>query len=44
VATLAPSVGADPAATDYVALFDVNVERLARALGGERGTQPVPRQ
>ena len=32
VATLAPSVGAEPGATDYVALFDLNVERLARAL------------
>jgi ABC-type Zn uptake system ZnuABC Zn-binding protein ZnuA len=32
VATLAPSVGAEPAATDYIALFDLNVERLARAL------------
>jgi ABC-type Zn uptake system ZnuABC Zn-binding protein ZnuA len=32
VATLAPSVGADAEATDYIALFDVNVERLARAL------------
>ena len=32
VATLAPSVGADAEATDYLALFDVNVERLARAL------------
>ena len=34
VATLAPSVGADPEATDYLTLFDVNVARLARALGG----------
>ena len=34
VVTLVPSVGADPSATDYVALFDVNVERLARALDG----------
>jgi ABC-type Zn uptake system ZnuABC Zn-binding protein ZnuA len=33
VATLAPSVGADPEATDYLTLFDVNVARLARALG-----------
>ena len=41
VATLAPSVGAEPAASDYVALFDVNVERLARAL--ERAATPVPR-
>jgi ABC-type Zn uptake system ZnuABC Zn-binding protein ZnuA len=37
IATLAPSVGAEPAATDYLALFDLNVERLARALGGEAG-------
>jgi ABC-type Zn uptake system ZnuABC Zn-binding protein ZnuA len=35
VATLAPSVGADPAATDYVALFDLDVERLAHALEAE---------
>ncbi len=34
--TLIPSVGGDPAARDYVALFDVNVGRLARALGGAR--------
>jgi len=34
VVTLVPSVGADPAAVDYLTLFDVNVERLARALGG----------
>src|SRR5207253_521952 len=40
VVTLAPSVGAEPAATDYLALFDVNVERLARALGGE-ATNPA---
>ena len=32
VVTLAPSVDADPEATDYVTLFDVNVRRLARAL------------
>lgn len=31
--TLAPSVGADPEARDYVALFDTNVKRLAAALG-----------
>lgn len=31
--TLVPSVGADPAATDYIALFDVNVTRLVQALG-----------
>jgi len=30
--TLAPSVGADPAARDYIALFDVNVQRLTSAL------------
>jgi len=44
IATLAPSVGAEPAATDYIALFDLNVDRLARALGGEAGTPVrVPR-
>lgn len=32
VVTLAPSVGADAEATDYIALFDVNVRRLAGAL------------
>jgi len=32
VVTLAPSVDADPEATDYVTLFDVNVRRLAGAL------------
>ena len=32
VITLAPSVGADPEARDYLALFDVNVRRLATAL------------
>ncbi len=31
VVTLAPSVGADPEATDYLTLFDVNVGRLVRA-------------
>jgi ABC-type Zn uptake system ZnuABC Zn-binding protein ZnuA len=30
--TLVPSVGADPAAGDYLALFDLNVKRLADAL------------
>ena len=30
--TLLPSVGADPAASDYIALFDINVQRLAGAL------------
>jgi ABC-type Zn uptake system ZnuABC Zn-binding protein ZnuA len=32
VVTLAPSVGADPEAADYLALFEVNVRRLAAAL------------
>lgn len=32
VVTLAPSVGADAEATDYLTLFDVNVRRLAAAL------------
>jgi hypothetical protein len=32
VITLAPSVGSDPEATDYLALFEVNVRRLAAAL------------
>jgi ABC-type Zn uptake system ZnuABC Zn-binding protein ZnuA len=43
VVTLAPSVDAEPAATDYVALFDVNVERLARALEPAERATPVPR-
>lgn len=30
--TLLPSVGAEPAASDYFALFDVNVQRLADSL------------
>jgi ABC-type Zn uptake system ZnuABC Zn-binding protein ZnuA len=30
--TLVPSVGGDPAAADYIALFDLNVRRLAEAL------------
>lgn len=30
---LVPSVGADPEATDYLALIELNVTRLARALG-----------
>ncbi len=30
--TLVPSVGADPAARDYVSLFDVNIKRLTEAL------------
>jgi ABC-type Zn uptake system ZnuABC Zn-binding protein ZnuA len=32
VVTLAPSVGAEPEARDYIALFDLNVARLAAAL------------
>ena len=32
VVTLAPSVGAEPEASDYLALFDLNVRRLAAAL------------
>ena len=32
VVTLAPSVGSDAAATDYLALFELNVKRLAEAL------------
>jgi ABC-type Zn uptake system ZnuABC Zn-binding protein ZnuA len=45
VATLAPSVGADPDVPDYVALFDADVERLARALesAGSAPTLPVQR-
>ena len=34
--TLITSVGADPAASDYVALFDVNVRRLTTTLAGAR--------
>jgi len=34
--TLVPSVGADPAATDYLTLFDTNVARLTAALTGAR--------
>jgi ABC-type Zn uptake system ZnuABC Zn-binding protein ZnuA len=34
--TLVPSVGADPAAADYLALFDLNVGRLAEALAAAR--------
>lgn len=33
VVTLVPSVGGDPAASDYVALFDLNVKRLVQAFG-----------
>jgi len=32
VALLVPSVGADPAASDYFTLFEVNVARLLKAL------------
>ena len=42
VATLAPSVGADPDAADYITLFDVNVERLARALESAGSVPAVP--
>jgi ABC-type Zn uptake system ZnuABC Zn-binding protein ZnuA len=34
--TLAPSVGADPAVRDYLAIFDVNIGRLTAALTGQR--------
>lgn len=34
--TLVPSVGGDPGARDYLALFDVNVRRLAEALAAAR--------
>ena len=34
--TLVPSVGGDPAATDYVALFELNVRRLVEALAAGR--------
>lgn len=34
--TLVPSVGADPAAADYLALFDVNIGRLTAALRAPR--------
>jgi ABC-type Zn uptake system ZnuABC Zn-binding protein ZnuA len=34
--TLIPSVGGDPEAGDYLALFDVNVKRLTRALAEAR--------
>jgi ABC-type Zn uptake system ZnuABC Zn-binding protein ZnuA len=36
VVRLIASVGADPAAVDYLALFDVNIRRLTAALGGAR--------
>lgn len=34
--TLIPSVGGDPAARDYLALFDLNVRRLTEALAAAR--------
>ncbi|HSF07333.1 MAG TPA: metal ABC transporter substrate-binding protein [Methylomirabilota bacterium] len=34
VVTLAPSVASDPEASDYLALFEVNVRRLTAALAG----------
>jgi len=34
VVTLAPSVGSDPEASDYLALFEMNVRRLTAALAG----------
>ncbi len=36
VVTLIPSVGGDPAARDYLELFELNVRRLADALAGGR--------
>jgi hypothetical protein len=30
---LIPSVGGDPAAVDYLALFDLNVRRLSQSAG-----------
>jgi hypothetical protein len=39
--TLVPSVGGDPEARDYLALFDVNVRRLAAALAA--GAPPAGR-
>ena len=41
VVTLAPSVGAEPGATDYIALFDLNVERLAAVLDAARSAAPA---
>ena len=34
--TLIPSVGGDPEARDYLALFDVNIKRLTDALAATR--------
>jgi ABC-type Zn uptake system ZnuABC Zn-binding protein ZnuA len=36
VATLVPSVGGDPDARDYLALFDLNIKRLREALAATR--------
>ena len=36
VVTLIPSVGGDPEARDYLALFDLNVRRLTEALGAAK--------
>lgn len=36
VVTLTPSVGGDPEARDYLALFDVNIKRLTDALSASR--------
>ena len=36
VVVLIPSVGGDPAARDYLSLFDVNIERLTGALASSR--------
>jgi ABC-type Zn uptake system ZnuABC Zn-binding protein ZnuA len=44
VATLAPSVGAEPDVPDYIALFDVAVERLARVLERTADASTVPVQ
>ena len=36
IVTLVPSVGGDPAASDYIALFELNVRRLTEALAARR--------
>jgi zinc/manganese transport system substrate-binding protein len=36
VVTMAPSVGGDPAANDYISLFDVNVDKIAAALAKKK--------
>jgi ABC-type Zn uptake system ZnuABC Zn-binding protein ZnuA len=43
IATLAPSVGAAPDVPDYITLFDVAVERLARALESAGDASTVPK-